>query len=170
MISDNVKWLWWYLLQWPLIRSSVWWESCMFPVWHCVASEIHTPSAKITNSYLPPYYLMDGLPWINLYLIFNTHNSVKMLILQNTAGCRRDISTFLYYLMVWTKCKISIFWKHLVQADQHIFLLFLLHSKIKPSIRVLYCFCFMSYVCQGKGSPAVPILQLSLTSGGGWVK
>ena len=115
------------------------------------------------------------------YLIFNTHNSVNMLILQNTAlsymsiismsvRCRRDISTFLYYLMVWTKCKISIFWKHLVQADQHIFLLFLLHSKIKPSIRVLYCFCFVSYVCQGKGSPAVPILQLSLTSGGGWVK
>ena len=54
------------------------------------------------HKFISAAVLSDGLPWINLYLIFNTHNSVKLLILQNTAGCRRDISTFLYYLMVWT--------------------------------------------------------------------
>ena len=123
-----------------------------------MASEIHTAGAKITNSSLPPYYLIDGLPWINISDIQSAQFSqianstlvdaeyrcrILFLVVCQLSVCQSDTLLHLYYLMVGTKFNIYIFWKHLVQADQHIFLLFLLHSKIKPSIRVLYCFCFL---------------------------
>ena len=36
-------WWWWWWWWWVIIDLVLWWEPCVIYVWHCVASEIHTP-------------------------------------------------------------------------------------------------------------------------------